>query len=423
MPGTRFFIFMSSRRVVITGIGIVTPLGADFDIFWQSLVEGKSGVSRIESFDTAEFDCKIAGEIKHFEATKYFKNAKDARRNDRYCQFAVGAAKLAIEDSGINFDNIDREKVGVFVGSGIGGLGTLEEGYRVLREKGPGRMSPFVIPMLISNMAAGVIAIEHGLGGPSFSVVSACATAAHNIGEAYRSIKLGEAQAFVAGGSEAAIGQFGVGGFSAMRAMSTRNDEPTRASRPFDKDRDGFVMGEGAAVVVLEDLEVAQKRGARIYAELIGYAATTDAYHITLPAPKGAGAARCMKLALQSAGLNVSDVDYINAHGTSTSMGDICETEAIKTVFGDYAKTVSVSSTKSMTGHMLGAAGAVEMAVCVKAIQHNIIPPTINLDNPDPQCDLDYTANVAKQKVVKVAVNNSFGFGGHNATLIARKLE
>lgn len=412
---------MSSRRVVITGMGIVSALGMDIQTFWNNLMAGKSGVTQIENFDATAFDCRIAAEIKGFEPAPHFKVAKDARRNDRFCQMAVAAAKFAINDASINFENMDRERVGIFVGSGIGGLYVLEDGYRILREKGPSRMSPFTIPMLISNMAAGVIAIEHGLMGPSFSVVSACATGAHNIGEAYRSIKLGDCDAFLAGGTEAAIQSLGIGGFAAMRAMSTRNNEPARASRPFDKDRDGFVMGEGACVVVMEELQTALKRGANIYAEIVGYGSTTDAHHITLPAPKGGGAARCMKIALNSAGINPEQVDYINAHGTSTPMGDICETEAVKTVFGDFAKKVTISSTKSMTGHMLGAAGAVEMAVCALAIKNDAVPPTINLDNPDPECDLDYTPHTARQKKVNVAVNNSFGFGGHNTTLIARK--
>ncbi len=412
---------MSERRVVVTGIGIVSPLGMDLDTLWSNLLAGKSGISRIECFDVSAFDCKIAGEIKDFEGSKYFNNPKDARRNDRYCQLGVAASRKAVEDSGLDFSQMDCTRVGVYVGSGVGGILSLEEGYRVLRDKGPSRVSPFIIPQLISNIAGGVIGIEHGLQGPSFSIVSACATAAHCIGEAYKEIKVGGADIFLAGGAEAAIGSLGIGGFAAMRALSTRNDEPEKASRPFDKDRDGFVMGEGSAVLILEELSSAKARGAKIYGEIIGYANTTDAYHITSPAPEGAGAARCLKLALAGAGLNTTDVDYINAHGTSTPTGDICETQAIKSVFGDHAKVLSVSSTKSMTGHLLGAAGAIEMAVCIKAVQENKIPPTINLDHPDPECDLDYTAHTAKERKVDTAVNDSFGFGGHNAVVIAKK--
>ncbi|MDL5053648.1 beta-ketoacyl-ACP synthase II [Oscillatoria laete-virens NRMC-F 0139] len=412
---------MSQRRVVVTGIGVVSPLGMDMDTVWSNLLAGKSGISRIECFDVSAFDCKIAGEIKEFDGSKFFNNPKDSRRNDRYCQLGVAASRKAVEDAGIDFSKTDRTRVGVYVGSGVGGILSLEEGYRVLREKGPSRVSPFIIPQLISNIAGGVIAIEHGLQGPSFSIVSACATAAHCIGEAYKEIKCGGADVFLAGGAEAAIGSLGIGGFAAMRALSTRNDEPEKASRPFDKDRDGFVMGEGGCVLVLEELSVAKARGAKIYAELVGYANTTDAYHITSPSPEGEGAARCLKLALASGGLATTDVDYINAHGTSTPVGDICETQAIKSVFGGHAKVLSVSSTKSMTGHLLGAAGAIETAVCVKAVQDDKIPPTINLDNPDPECDLDYTAHTARERKVNIAVNDSFGFGGHNAVLITKK--
>ncbi|MDX2227136.1 MAG: beta-ketoacyl-ACP synthase II, partial [Verrucomicrobiae bacterium] len=401
---------MSQRRVVITGIGVITSLGFDLETFWKNLLTGVSGVSRIEAFDPTAFDCQFAAEIKNWEPAPYFKEPKNAKRNDRYCQFAVAAAKKCVEDSGINFDNFDRTRFGVYVGSGVGGLTSLEEGYRVLHTKGPGRMSPFVIPMLISNMGTGVIGIEYGLQGPSFAAVSACATGNHSIGEAFLSIRRGDADAFLAGGAEAAINGLGIGGFAAMRALSTRNDAPQKASRPFDKDRDGFVMGEGACVVLMEELGQAQKRGAKIYAEIVGYGNTTDAHHITLPAPEGAGAARCLRNALALAGLNTTDVDYINAHGTSTPQGDICETQAIKSVFGDHARKLSVSSTKSMTGHLLGAAGALETAICLKTIQTGIIPPTINLENQDPACNLDYTANTPREREVNVAVNDSFGF-------------
>ncbi len=412
------------RRVVITGMGVVTPNGNDLATFWDSITHGRSGIDRITYFDAADYDCQIAGETKGYEPLKYFTAPKDIRRNDRYVLLAMGAAKMAFADSGIDAGKFDPTRFGAMVGSGIGGLKTLEDQHNVLMTKGPGRLSPFTIPMLISNMASGLISMELGLQGPNFSTVSACATSCHAIGEAWRMIRDNDADVFLAGGSEAAIVRLGIGGFAAMKALSTRNDEPQRASRPFDRDRDGFVMSEGAGILMVEELEHAKKRGARIYCELAGYGLTADAHHITSPLPDGAGAARCMKMSLDKAGLNIGDVDYINAHGTSTGLGDVCETKAIKSVFGERAKNgLTVSSTKSMTGHLLGAAGAVEMVVCCKAIEHGIIPPTINLDNPDEQCDLDYTPHVAREKKVRVAVNNSFGFGGHNATLVAKAFE
>ncbi len=412
------------RRVVITGMGVVTPNGNDLATFWDSITHGRSGIGRITYFDTADYDCQIAGETKGYEPLKYFTAPKDIRRNDRYVLLAMGAAKMAFADSGIDAGKFDPTRFGAMVGSGIGGLKTLEDQHNVLMTKGPGRLSPFTIPMLISNMASGLISMELGLQGPNFSTVSACATSCHAIGEAWRMIRDNDADVFLAGGSEAAIVRLGIGGFAAMKALSTRNDEPQRASRPFDRDRDGFVMSEGAGILMVEELEHAKKRGARIYCELAGYGLTADAHHITSPLPDGAGAARCMKMSLDKAGLNIGDVDYINAHGTSTGLGDVCETKAIKSVFGERAKNgLTVSSTKSMTGHLLGAAGAVEMVVCCKAIEHGLIPPTINLDNPDEQCDLDYTPHVAREKKVRVAVNNSFGFGGHNATLVAKAFE
>ena len=412
------------RRVVITGMGVVTPNGNDLATFWDSITHGRSGIDRITHFDAADYDCQIAGETKGYEPLKYFTAPKDIRRNDRYVLLAMGAAKMAFADSGIDAGKFDPTRFGAMVGSGIGGLKTLEDQHNVLMTKGPGRLSPFTIPMLISNMASGLISMELGLQGPNFSTVSACATSCHAIGEAWRMIRDNDADVFLAGGSEAAIVRLGIGGFAAMKALSTRNDEPQRASRPFDRDRDGFVMSEGAGILMVEELEHAKKRGARIYCELAGYGLTADAHHITSPLPDGAGAARCMKMSLDKAGLNIGDVDYINAHGTSTGLGDVCETKAIKSVFGERAKNgLTVSSTKSMTGHLLGAAGAVEMVVCCKAIEHGIIPPTINLDNPDEQCDLDYTPHVAREKKVRVAVNNSFGFGGHNATLVAKAFE
>jgi 3-oxoacyl-[acyl-carrier-protein] synthase II len=410
-----------SRRVVITGLGVVTSLGQDMDTFWKNILAGKSGVGRITSFDTAAHSCQIAAEIKEFDPARFFNNPKDTRRCDRYGQLAMVAAKKAIRDSGMDLNVEEKEKIGVLIGSGIGGLKTLEEQYLNMIQKGISRISPFVIPMMISNMASAMVSMDIGAQGPNMSIVSACSTGSHSIGESFHIIRRGEANWILAGGSEAAICPLGIGGFSAMRALSTRNDEPEKASRPFDRDRDGFVMGEGAGVLVVEDFEHAKKRGARIYCEIIGYGNTADAYHITVPSPIGAGAAQCMRMALNVAGVNISDVDYINAHGTSTPQGDICETQAIKTVFGDRAKKLMISSTKSMTGHLLGAAGAVEMAICAKAVHEDSIPPTINLENSDPACDLDYVPHEAREVPTRVVMNNSFGFGGHNATLIVRK--
>ena len=413
----------SERRVVITGIGILGPCGNDLDTFWTNIKNGVSGIDRIMAFDCTEYDCQIAGELKGFNAVEHFKNPKDVRRTDRYTQVAMAAAKMAVADAGVEPDKIaDLTRFGVVVGSGIGGLKTLEDQHTILMNKGPNRMSPFMIPMMINNMASGLISMEFGLQGPNFATVSACATACHAVGEAWRMIRGGEADAFLAGGSEAAVIPLGIGGFAAMKALSRRNDEPQRASRPFDKDRDGFVMGEGAGVVVLEELEHARKRGAKIYCELAGYGLSADAYHMTSPPSDGEGAVRCMKMALDRAGINTDEVDYVNAHGTSTGLGDVCETKAIKALFGDRAKNgLLVSSTKSMTGHLLGAAGAVELAICVMAMREGIVPPTINLDNPDPECDLDYVPHKAREAKVRVAVNNSFGFGGHNATLVAKE--
>ncbi len=412
---------MNERRVVITGMGVVTPVGTDVPTFWDNLVSGTSGIGRITLFDPEGFSCQIAGEVKNFDPAPGFKNPKDIRRTDRYTQFAMVAAKDALTNSGIDLEKVDLERFGVLVGSGIGGLQTLEDQIITLHTKGPSRISPFMIPMMISNMASGIISMEYGLGGPNFAVVTACATANNCVGEAWRMIRSGDADCFLAGGSEASIVRTGVAGFASMRALSTRNDSPQTASRPFDKDRDGFVMGEGAGIMVIEELEHARKRGATIHAELIGYGLSADAYHMTSPLPEGEGAARSMQLALNQAKLNPSDVDYINAHGTSTPVGDVCETKAIKRLFGDHAKNgLLVSSSKSMTGHLLGAAGSVELAACVMAIQSSIVPPTINLDNPDEECDLDYVAHTAREKKVNVALNNSFGFGGHNATLLVK---
>jgi 3-oxoacyl-[acyl-carrier-protein] synthase II len=410
---------MNDRRVVITGMGVVTPVGNDLEMFWSNLKNGVSGIRLIESFDTSAYDCRIAGEVREFDPKPFFKNPKDVRRTDRFAQFAMAAANMALEDSGIELEKTRRDRFGVIVSSGIGGLRTLEDQHTVLLTKGPSRNSPFTIPMLISNMASGIISMEFGLEGPNLCIVTACATSNNAIGESWRMIKFGDADLFLAGGSEASIVHIGLAGFGAMKALSTRNDEPERASRPFDRDRDGFVMSEGAGVVVVEELEHAKARGAKIYCELSGYGLSADAYHMTAPPPDGGGAARAMQSALDHAGISPDQVDYINAHATSTGLGDISETNAIKKVFGDQARHVAISSTKSMTGHLLGGAGGVEMAACALAIRDSVIPPTINLDNPDPKCDLDYTPHTSREKKVRVALNNSFGFGGHNATLVA----
>jgi 3-oxoacyl-[acyl-carrier-protein] synthase II len=413
----------NDRRVVITGLGAVTPIGNDVETFWSNLKNGVSGIRRIASFDTTAFDCQIGGEVRDFDPKPYFKNPKDVRRSDRFTQLSMAAAKMAMSDSGIDMDKTERNRFGVIVSSGIGGLRTLQDQQTVLMTKGPSRNSPFTIPMLISNMASGLISMEYGLHGPNLCIVTACATSNNAIGESWRMIKFGDADLFLAGGSEASIVAIGLAGFGAMKALSTRNDEPERASRPFDRDRDGFVMSEGAGVVVVEELEHAKARGAKIYCELSGYGLSGDAYHMTAPPPDGGGAARAMQLALDHAGVTPEQVDYINAHATSTSLGDVSETHAIKKVFGDYAKKVSISSTKSMTGHLLGGSGGVEMAACALSIRDCVIPPTINLENPDPECDLDYTPHTAREKKVRVVLNNSFGFGGHNATLLAKAFE
>jgi 3-oxoacyl-[acyl-carrier-protein] synthase II len=410
---------ISDRRVVITGMGVITPVGNDLETFWGNLKNGVSGIERVQAFDTEKFDCKIGGEVRNFDPKDYFKNPKDSRRSDRFSQLAMAAAKLAMADCGVDMEKVDRTRFGAIVSSGIGGLKTLEDQHSILMSKGPSRVSPFTIPMLISNMGSGLISMEFGLQGPNLCIVTACATSNNAIGESWRMIKFGDADIFLAGGAEASIVEIGMAAFSAMKALSTRNDEPHRASRPWDRDRDGFVMGEGAGVVVVEELEHAKARGAKIYCELTGYGLSADAHHMTAPPPDGDGAVRAMRMALKHAKITPGQVDYVNAHATSTGLGDVCETRAIKTVFGEFAKTVSISSTKSMTGHLLGGAGAVEMAACALAIRDSVIPPTINLENPDEECDLDYTPNVAKEKKVRTVVNNSFGFGGHNATLVA----
>ena len=415
---------MTERRVVITGLGVLTPIGNDVETFWSNLKNGVSGIHTIDAFDTAAYDCKIGGQVRGFDPKPFFKNPKDVRRTDRFTQLSMGAARIALDDSGIDVANLkDRNRFGVIVSTGIGGLKTLQDQLTILLTKGPTRNSPFTIPMLISNMASGVISMEFNLRGPNLCIVTACATSNNAIGESWRIIKFGDADIFLAGGSEASIVEIGLAGFSAMKALSTRNDEPGRASRPFDRDRDGFVMSEGAGIVVVEELEHAKARGAKIYCELTGYGVSADAYHMTAPPPDGEGAARAMQMALDHARLSPGQVDYINAHATSTDIGDICETRAIKKVFGDDAYKVAISSTKSMTGHLLGGAGGIEMAACALAIRDSVIPPTINLENPGKECDLDYTPKVAREKKVRVALNNSFGFCGHNATLVATAFE
>jgi 3-oxoacyl-[acyl-carrier-protein] synthase II len=415
---------MTERRVVITGLGVLTPVGNDVETFWSNLKNGVSGIHTIDAFDTAAYDCKIGGQVRGFDPKPFFKNPKDVRRTDRFTHLSMGAARMALDDSGIDVANLkDRNRFGVIVSTGIGGLKTLQDQLTILLTKGPTRNSPFTIPMLISNMASGVISMEFNLRGPNLCIVTACATSNNAIGESWRIIKFGDADIFLAGGSEASIVEIGLAGFSAMKALSTRNDEPGRASRPFDRDRDGFVMSEGAGIVVVEELEHAKARGAKIYCELTGYGVSADAYHMTAPPPDGEGAARAMQMALDHARLSPGQVDYINAHATSTDIGDICETRAIKKVFRDDAYKVAISSTKSMTGHLLGGAGGIEMAACALAIRDSVIPPTINLENPGEECDLDYTPKVAREKKVRVALNNSFGFGGHNATLVATAFE
>ncbi len=403
-------------------MGIVTPLGCDIETFWTNLLAGKSGIGPITRFDPTNFDSKIGGEVKDFKPELYMP-FKEIRRADRFTQFAVAAARGAVDDSGLDLQKENLTRVGVLIGSGIGGMETIEQQVGVLIKKGPQRVSPFMIPMLIVNMASGYVSMLLGAKGPNLAVVSACATATHALGEAARVIEHGDAEIMIAGGSEAAVTQIGYAGFCSMRAMSTRNDEPEKASRPFDAHRDGFVMGEGAGVCILESLDHATQRGARIYCEIVGYGVTADAYHMSAPAPEGEGAARSMEMALRDAELNPEQIDYINAHGTSTPLGDKCETQAIKTVFGAHAHKLAVSSTKSMTGHLLGAAGAVETAVCALGIRNNIVPPTINYEEPDPDCDLDYVPNNPREMNVSTCLNNSLGFGGHNATLIVKKFE
>ncbi len=412
---------MERRRVVVTGLGAVTPIGNTKDEFWKSLLEGKSGVGRLTQFDPTGFDCQIAAEVKNFDASKCVTNAKELRRMERFVQFAVCCAKMAVEDARLDLSKEDPYRVGVIVGSGIGGLKTIQDQTVVWKEKGPSRLAPLLIPMLIVNMAPGQISITLGIKGPNSCVATACATGNHAIGDSFRIIQRGDAEVMVTGGSEACIIQTSVGGFCALKALSTRNDDPEHASRPFDKNRDGFVMGEGCGIVILESLEHAQNRGAKIYAEVVGYGMSGDAYHMTAPNPNGEGAAECMRLALKDGGIKPEEVSYINAHGTSTELNDKVETLAIKKVFGEYAYKIPISSTKSMTGHLLGAAGGVEFVASALAVKEDIIPPTINYETPDPECDLDYVPNKARKAKVNVAISNAFGFGGHNACLAIRK--
>ena len=413
---------MSSRRVVVTGLGMVSPLGTGVEKSWQALVQGKSGVAKITKFDPKGFDTQIAAEVKDF-VPENFIDKKEMKRMDIFIQYAMAAAVMAMEDAQLKITPANADRVGVVVGAGLGGLTTIEAFHKTLLERGPGRISPFFIPMLIVNEAPGQISMRFGAKGPNASVVTACATGNHNIGDAWRMIQRGDADAIIAGGVEATITPLAVSGFNAMKALSTRNEEPEKASRPFDKNRDGFVMGEGAGIIILEELTGALDRGAKIYAEIIGYGLTGDAYHITAPSPDGEGAARCMQMALESGGITPTEVDYINAHGTSTYYNDIYETIAIKTVFKEHARKVAISSTKSMTGHLLGGAGGVEAIFTVLTLFQGIIPPTINYETPDPDCDLDYVPNAARKAEVRLALTNSFGFGGTNAVLAFKKFE
>ncbi|MGD7652950.1 MAG: beta-ketoacyl-ACP synthase II [Verrucomicrobiales bacterium] len=415
---------MSERRVVITGIGCVSPLGNDLDTTWKGLKEGKSGIRRITQLDPEVFDCQIAGEVRDFEPAQYFKSPRDARRADRNVQFAIAASKMAMEDSGLDIEATDPRRIGVMVGSGIGGLSTLEREHSTFLNRGPKRVSPFTIPMMISNIASGLISMEFGLKGPNMAIVTACATSNHNIGEAWRIIKFGDADGILCGGTEATVLPMGLCGFANMKALSTNNSNPEGASRPFDKARDGFVMGEGSGVIMIEELEHAKKRGAKIYAELIGYGISADAYHLSAPSPDGSGPAYAIGMALKHGGKNPEDVEYLNAHATSTGLGDIAETKAIRVAFGDHVDNgLMVSSTKSMTGHMLGAAGGMELIACIMAIKDGVVPPTINVEDQDPECDLDCVPNTAREVPIKTAISNSFGFGGHNASVLVAKYE
>ena len=410
------------RRVVVTGVGLVIPTGIGVETAWKNACEGRSGIGLLTRFDTNGFETKIAAEVKNFNPELYI-DKKEIKKMDLFIHYAIAAAKEALEDARLVITPENSEQIGVTVGTGLGGLPSIERYHKVLLERGPGRITPFFIPMLIANLASGQIAILFGPKGPNTCVVTACATGAHCIGDAFRAIVYGDAEAMIAGGTEANITPLTVGGFNAMKALSTRNDEPEKACRPFEKNRDGFVVAEGSGIVILEELQFALKRNAKIYAELIGYGYTGDAYHITAPSPDGDGAVRCMRMAIKDAGLKPEDVDHINAHGTSTPLNDLTETIAIKRVFGDYAKKIPISATKSMTGHLLGAAGSTEAIFTVLAIRDGIMPPTLNYEEPDPQCDLDYVPNVSRRKSLRIAMSNAFGFGGTNATLIFKKFD
>lgn len=412
-----------NRRVVITGVGCISPVGNSAQESWQAIISGKSGVGRLTQIDPTPFSCKVAAEVKNFDPLKYL-SPKEVKKADRFVQFAIGSSHMAIEDSGLNVDKEDANRIGVVIGSGIGGLRVIEEQHKIALEKGPDRVSPFLIPMLIVNMAPGQVGIHFGLKGPNTCVATACATGSHAIGDAYKIIQRDEADLMITGGTESCITALGFGGFDSMKALTNHNDVPEKASRPFDKTRDGFTMGEGCGIVVLEELNHALKRNAKIYCELVGYGMTSDASHMTAPDPSGEGASRCMELAMQSANIKPEEVNYINAHGTSTQLNDKVETLAIKKALSEpIAKKIMVSSTKSMTGHMLGAAGAVEAIFTALAIKNGIIPPTINYEHPDPECDLDYVPNQTRKAKIKVALSNSLGFGGHNVSLCFRAFE
>ena len=408
------------KRVVITGLGAITPIGIGKENFWNSLIQGKSGIGPITRFDTTDFDTKIGAEVKDFNPSDYI-DKKEARRMDRFTQYAVAGAKLALEDGKVELDKLNLDKVGVVIGVGIGGMETMDTEFTKLRDRGPGRVSPLFIPMMISNMAPGQISMTYGFRGPTMTITTACASSTNSIGESFRMISTGNVDMIVTGGVDASITPISVAGFCSMKALSTRNDEPTKASRPFDRDRDGFVMGEGAGILILEELNHALARGANIYGEIVGYGSTSDAFHITQPDPEAKGATRAMELALEEAAADYHDVGYINAHGTSTYFNDKLETLAIKNVFKEHAKDINISSTKSMTGHLLGAAGGIEAIAAIMAIKEGVIPPTINYDNPDEECDLNYTPNIAVKREVKYALSNSLGFGGHNATVLFKK--
>jgi len=413
---------LSNRRVVISGVGLITPLGIGVDETWRELCAGKSGIGEITRFDTSDFQTKIAGEVKDFHPEDFL-TQKDARRTTTFIAYAVATTRMALEDANLVIDQSNADRVGVFVGCGLGGLASLEETNRILETRGPNRVSPFFIPMMIGNMAAGMISMQFGAKGPNACMATACAAGSHSIGDAFKLVQQGRADAMISGGVESVITASCIAGFNAMKALSTRNDAPQKASRPFDRDRDGFVVGEGCGIVILETLEAARERGAHIYAEICGYGMSGDGYHMTAPSPDGEGAARCMLAAINDAGISYKQIDYINAHGTATKYGDELETQAMKTVFGSQAEKLAISSTKSMTGHLLGAAGGLESVVTILALKEGVVPPTINLESPDPECDLDYVPNEARRIVLKAAMTNSFGFGGTNACLLFKRFE